>query len=775
MQGLTSDLRYATRRLRQVPLQLTAIILVLALGVGLSEGLVRLISAAGEITAGLPSPGQLVGVYETSPSDPGQLEPIAPALYRSWAGESLSTAVLAAYVPLTMDWTHGVTREPVRTAVVTNTYLSVLGVHPVLGRGFSSGSASADEALVSGGFAARLMADGRQRALGTMLEINRREFTVVGVLPAGAAFPPGTDVWLVNPYRAHALSNTVPDIYPSFSCVGRLRSGVSVSALAAELTPLAVSLRGTARLRVQPLGTAFARQEQQDLGLAAVAGALLAVLAAVALGALLTVRAAARSSELALRVALGATPWQAARLVALEGVLVGVAGGGLGAGLSWALLWVARRVRPPQINWQIPQSAGWTDLALTVALAGGIGGVIAWVSARRTLDGQASAHAGGATKLAASWAWVIPAQLALCLTLLASAFALGATLWGTLTARRGFDADGASAFRLELTGPRTEASSDALVAAVMGRLADVPGVQSVGAINLFPFDGDTFPTEVSRSPAAGQPVTADYVAVTAAYFRAMGMSLRGRWPAPGDPASVVISASLAAHLWPGRPALGRTLSSFGKRFSVAAIASDVDPGTPGAASPAVIYLPWARSPIPWTSMTVVVRSALTLDVPQLQRAVALAGGEATVRDYRTLGDIEAALHADLRLLGLLFGAAGAISVLIAVVGLGGALVAEAESRRTEYAVRIALGADRRSLLTLAAGRVGLQLALGCPPAALGAGWLIAALTASLRQPLPLLPPILASVALLSGVVLLVSLLSQSRSFMGDPSWLLRSL
>ncbi|HXW05941.1 MAG TPA: ABC transporter permease [Vicinamibacterales bacterium] len=760
MTSLLFDLRHAVRVLLRSPGVTFIAAFTLALAIGATTAVFSVVHGVLLRPLPYPSPHRLMALWEVN--DRGSYARLADPNFTDFRERNRTFSAMAKYAA-------GVTSvggegEPTRetVAAVNRQFFEVLGVQPTLGRSFGPDDArlgAAPTVVVSHGYWVRSLESSRSLSA-LRLRIRNRTHQIVGVMPRGFQFPAHADLWVPVELDRENRSRTAHNYY----AIGRLRDGVSEEQAAADLSAIARDIvrqaheQGSYLLTdaaAVPLRTSLTGRVSSTLYILLVAVFFLLLVACANVTNLLLAQAAARQREIALRHALGAGPARLIRQFVAEAlVLLTVSGlGGLLVALlgTSALLWLAPSNLPRLSDVSINRPVLVFAVALSAVVALALGLVTAARAIRRdpraTLV-DARGEAGGTGVRAGRI--IVAAQMAITVVLLVGAALLGRSLQRVLSVDPGFRTEGLVAMDLALPyseDPAVKARLSVFYSDVFDRIRGIPGVDDVAAASAVPMDGglpdglfamlspgeapetmDDLRTLFQQKERLG---TADYCAVSSAYFRALGIPLiRGRVfddrDGPGAPHVAVISESLARTQWPGGDPIGRTIE-FGnmdgdlRPLTIVGIVGDTREYGPEQPPRPTVYVDLLQRPR--FSATVVIRSAAD------PRAV-IGAARGVLREvapdvpprFRTFTQIySAALGSRYFNLTLVASFAGTALVL-AVAGVYGVMAYNVTRRRREIGVRIALGATpgdvRRMILaqglatTTAGVAVGLLGALG---------------------------------------------------------------
>jgi putative ABC transport system permease protein len=753
MTALLLDLRHALRVHARNPGATAIAVFTLALAIGATTAIFSVVY--GVLLRPLPYPesDRLMAVWEVNHR--GGYSRLADPNFADFRDRNRTFKAMAKFAAYTTPVIG--TAEPVRVTVaaVSKDFFTVLGVQPSRGRGLTADDArmgAEPVTIVSHRYWMQSMASAE--ALSRFhLRVDDRVHTVVGVMPPGFQFPVNADLWLPVELEAENTSRTSHN----YQGIGRLADAVSVAQAAADISHLAKDIVRTTPERgdylmtdatVVPLQTSMTRRVGPTLYVLLGAVSFLLLVAIANVTNLLLAQAAARQRELAIRHALGAGVGRLVRQFVAEALVLLTVSGLAGLLIAWlgtsALLWLAPADLPrlDDVSMNAAVLAFAMGLSAVVALALGL--LTAARAARRDprealVDG-ARGQTGASSQRVGRM--VVTAQMAITVVLLVGAALLGRSLLGVLSVNPGFRTEGIVAMDVTLPpaqDPVEKLRMSAFYADLFGRLRAIPGVEQVGAANALPLDGGlpdglflvTTPQDV---PKTMQELvarfrqkeglgTADYSAVSPAYFQTLGIPIvRGRLFDDRDGAAAphvaVISESLARSRWPGADPIGATVE-FGnmdgdlRPITIVGIVGDTR--VYGLEQPArpTLYVNLLQRPR--SSTTVVLRSAL--DPQAIGGAARRVLKEADVPPrFRTFEQIYAASlgqrHFNLTLVMTFAGTA----LILAVAGIYGVMSYTVAQRRREIGVRIALGATRGQVFRIIVGQglatTGIGVTLG---------------------------------------------------------------
>jgi len=748
---LRQDVAYALRQIRRSPGFAFVAVLTLALGIGATTTIVGVVRAV--VLAPLPfeDADRVVFVGETTPA--GDPFSVAEANYLDWRDRASSFTELAATTERSTTWTGNGVPRSLRAAWVSASFLDVLGVRPVLGRGIAP-----DEDAPGGRRPVAVLGNRLWRSefgadpdvVGRTLVLDGIAHAVVGVLPPDLLILDRAD--LLVPLGADPTADRENHY---LDVIGRLAPGVGLEAARSEMSALASAISGTHRdiagwgAEVQPardvlLGPALERAGWVLLG----AAALLLLIACVNVSNLLLARASARRAEVGVRLALGAGRGRMVRQLLTESLVLSLLGGGAGLLLTLGALPAVRAVgggRIPRLD-QAAFSPGVLATCFAAVLVAAVAfGLAPSLDLRRRASADAlraarrtDAGRGGGTR-----SGMVVVQIALSVMLLLGTGLLVRSFVRLAGTDPGFDPDGTLTLGVFMPDRVYDPEQRVvLLHEVLTAVRDVPGVASAGATVVDPFGGmnlANFTAREDRMPADRRdflPIA--WRVVTPGFFAAMGMDLLdGRSFRDDDGGAggfnVVVGAGLAKRLWPEGGAVGGTLvwgDPDGSRMTVVGVVGDLRDVDPARPAPPIIYVPHRE--IPWSVMTLVVRAG---DVtPAVGRAIRAAVHEAApglaVPEMRSLRDNVREAMAEPRLNTLLLGTFATAGLLLALVGVYGVTSFMVSRRVREIGIRLALGGEPSAIRAMVLAQ-SLRLALWGVALGAGSAWLSARWVASL--------------------------------------------
>ena len=780
------DARLSVRALIARPLFTLTTVMTFALGIGATAVVFSLVHSV--LLSPLPyrEPDRLAFVQQVIPeiADRVPVLGVNPRSFTSWEQACRTTCEkMAALVASTVTLTGLGEPEGLIGAKVSPALFDVLGIPPMLGRSFTREEDAPGRnavVIITHGFWQRRLA-GDPAVIGRVLTLDGVPAEIVGVLPATFRLPQLPQLSVPNRvdnpfelFRPLAWSDDLRRSWGEFdnAVIVRRPAGVSDHAIEAELSALTRADYERAQIHpyavARPLMAAVTADARRPLWLVlgAVAAALL--IACVNVAGLMGARWTARQRELAIRTAIGAGRSRLVQLVAVESLLLALAGGAAGLALASlslrAILSTAPASVPRLDEVRLDTTSFFVIAAVTVVCALICTLVPAWRAAR--IDpGDTLKESALSTTPAGRWtairAWLVSGEVALTAMLLVVGGLLIASFIKVQHVDRGFTTTSVIAANIELPAARypDAAARARFFDTLLDGLGREPAVAVAGLSRSLPLEGlatvDNF-VPVGETQTV-TPVVGSHVQVSAGYFAAIGLPLlRGRLLTPDDHSRpvAVISDRTARTLWPGQDPLGRSFRR-GRAdiFQVVGVVADAkiagferEPGLVG-------YVPYGLSTR--SGLTLVIRGNAgdAAAIASARRVVKAIDPDLPLRRVRTLDSVVDDALAMRKFQVRLLTAFGAAGLLLACLGIYGVLSAMVEGRRGELAIRLALGAPpsnvRRLIIRQGLTPVILGLVIGLT-AGVGAARLTAALLFGVT---PAHPGVLAAVI---GVVLAVA-------------------
>src|SRR5438552_2248617 len=811
---MIADLKFALRQLRKSPGFTIVAVLTLALGIGLNTTIFSLINDLFLRRLPFKEPSRTVhldnGDKARDLADVGisapryQLYRNAQTLFDGLAAENSSTQNSSPFTLTGLG-------DPVQIfgGRLTSNYFDLLGVRPILGRNFlPEEEESADVALITKNFWQERMG-GDPNVIGRSITLDGTLHTIVGVLPdmpaAWFGANPVAEVWMTKPFQLPGFSHEQLMRGTFFlRVVGRLKPGITVQQARAALPSLEESYRAQYPNNIDSAFVTTLRALPEDVtrnfraGFATLFTAVSFVLliACSNVANLLLVRFSGRRREIALRMAIGASRTSIVRLFVFESLLVSIIAGAVGAFVAWHLVPLVPRMAS---NFLPLETGTATSLSIPVLLfaiglsilTGLLMGIYPALQGSHTdlVDALKEGGRGtsGSVRQQRFRKILVGAQVALSVTLLAGAALLITSFIRLSQQNLGFQPQNlwTGVITLPTSQYPDRPSRQRFVEQTLRELRSVPGLESAtisGDIPLVGFsrylyargDRDVAPVEKSEIVPGHE--------ITPGYFKTWGVPLlAGRDFNEHDTADgqkvCLISQAGAKQVFPGENPIGKTLlvSSLGVPYEIVGIVGDVRSIQVKDAPGMEFYLPWSQENFPFVNVT--VRTNLKLDAVTklVQSALNTVNPGLAIAAPQTMDGVVAQALGQARLMTWLLGIFAGVALLLASIGIYGAVAYTVEQRTGEIGVRMALGAQTRDVLKLVVGQgmrpVVIGLVIGIA-AAFALGRLIAS---QLFEVSAHNPALLGGAAiLLAATALFACLLPARRASMLDPVRALRT-
>jgi predicted permease len=755
---MASQIRVSIRRLAKEPVLALAAVLTLAVGIGACTAMFSILEAVLLKSMDIAAPGRVVVMWPVFGDTAGEFSYNA---YRELARDSATLERVALSgssnwpVPVDIRLPDG-RRTRATQCAVSDTFFDVLGARPHLGRTFGPGDDRPGAPLtivVSAAFW-KTKLGGDPNVVGRTLAIGPDAWRIIGVMPPEFFYPAGADFWtpattllaLTSKDRSAAALEALFSNVGAFHVLGRLKPGVSMSQAQMDATRRWKSMQPdtSGRVAVRPLLDHVFGAARHALWLLMGAVGLVLAIACANVAGLMVARNALRARELAVRRALGASPWQLVRHSMVEAGVLAAAGGIVGLPIAAAALRALLALSPATVvrlsETRVDAVALAVCLLITAAVTVGVALGPALQSRRSAGFGAMTAismrDSGRAIRSDTRRALVV-VQVAITVTLLAAS-ALAAQSFLRLAALDlGFDASNVLALDISrLDGSRysTDGARQRAVRDLITRVEGLAGVQSAAAVLNRPFAHGVIGWDSSLLLEGQADLDANWLknpfvnfeAVTPGYFQSMGIRLRrGRdfssTDRVGTPRVAIVSDTLAARLWPAQDPIGqRLVDSFGRGKELQPAQWRTIIGVFAAAhyrelerARFDLYVPLAQAE-GFAAEHVMVRTSEDPRalVPAVATVLSDVDPQLTAADVRPMADVVREIRAPWRFNMLLFSVFSCLSIGLTVIGIAGLIISTVNWRRREIGVRLALGAQRREVVSLIAMQGAKLIALG---------------------------------------------------------------
>jgi putative ABC transport system permease protein len=799
MNNVWKDIHFACRQLvRNAGFTLTSV-LVLAIGIGAVTVMFSTLNSVVLRPLPYEDPDELVWMWGSSETRPrNSVSAINYWDYRDELEAFESMAAILVFspgVPLTGDDE----AERVLSTRVSHNFFTVLGTSPQIGRGFLSEEelpGAANVVVISDGFWQRRYGGDRE-IIGRPVTISGQPFEVVGVLPPDFAFRDGVDMWFPMQRDADFTQGRGNN---NFSMFARLNPDVSIEQAQVQVDLIAQRLETTYPetndgwgIMLEPMHEVLVGTARSSLLIMMGLVGLVFLIACANVASLSMARAMTRTSEVAVRFALGAERSRVIRQLLVESVLIALVGGASGLALAYLGLGALKATGPATLPRLDTVGLDTTALVFTFAvslLASLLFGIVPALrstnlSLSETLKvggtrGTSHGRAGFRNAL-------VVAQVAMSLLLMTASGLLIQSYLKLQGVETGFNAE--SVLQADLQLPewryRTPEEIENAWNQIHDRLGAMPGVVSIGAVDQVPIrSGGTWNTiyPVERPPANAAEEAqfgAQRRFASDDYFDALDIPMMtGRTfesnDRTGSPNVIIISATMAAQWFPDQNALGRELFVWGQSWQIVGVAGDVrELGLAQDFTP-VFYLP-ARQVAP-DRMQLLIRSAgepLGL-AANLRRTVREFDASIPVSGLETMESRVAGSLAQPRFRTLMVGLFAGVALLLSSMGLYGVLSLFVRQRIHELGIRVALGARPLDVIGLVVQKGMVLVGVGIGIGLLGAFTIGGLIQNLLFEVVPTDPLTIGGVSLvLVAVALVACVVPAMRAVVVDPQEVLR--
>ncbi|HEX4022754.1 MAG TPA: ABC transporter permease [Acidobacteriaceae bacterium] len=803
LRNFWADVRFALRQFGKRPGFALVCVLTIALGVGANTAVFSVVDAVMLRPLPYMQSQRLVEVEMMSSRHDYERSDVSYPDFFDWRTQNKSFSQLVSYHDTSFALTGAERAVRVDGEVTSWNLLPLLGMQPELGRGFLPQEEKEGSRVVLISHAlwvSRFASD--PSVVGRTIPLSGEPFTVIGVMPPSFRFPvsaPQNSIWTTsavddNPSDPdNAISNRG---MRWMNVLGRLKPGVKPAQANQDLDVIAARLAKqfphtnarNSSTRVESELTAVLGPTGTLLKIVLSAVLLVLLVACGNIANLLLARVRERERELAMRAALGAGRGRIVRQLLVESTMLGFVGGVAGCGLAFAAVPVLLRLIGDNVPRAADAGVNLPVLAFAFAislLSGIIFGVLpAWTASRR--DPVSILKEGGYTHVSGrDWlrSTVIVGQVALGIVLTAGAGLLISSYAKLTHADEGFHSDHLLTFNFDLPDARYKDTRPAFYREYFDRLRALPGVTSAAGSMFLPMTDNDMNSnfEDPEHPVPpGQRPAAKIVLISGEYFHTMQIPLlRGRDFAEADdgkaPQVMIVNHAFVQKYFAGNDVLGKKLRTDSIR-QIVGVVGDTRQSAMQELAPPIMYLPASQLPR-WCCLTSVVRASvdpLSLE-PSVQHLVSSMNPELPITDVRTMRDLIGLQLGLPRLATILLGTFAGLALALTIVGLYGVMTYSVMQRTRDIGVRLALGAQRGSILTLVLREAGILLAWG-----VGIGLTATfAVTSVLRAVLfntgprdPLVLTAVCAVVVLAG--LLAAYLPAARAAAIDPMVALRS-
>jgi len=747
MEMFWQDIRYGVRMLLKAPSISIVATIALALGIGANTAIFSVVNAVLLRPLPFANSEQLMNVWETDSVRGYTRGSASYPNFVDWREQNHVFEHISTYHNNDFIMTGRGESTRLQGAVVNADLFPLLGVSPVIGRGFlpaedNPGEAGRVVVLSQGLFQKRFNSD--PNVVNQSVVLDGKNYTIVGVMPGAFQFPVQNDpveLWTTVALDREGKEPITEERGAHYmQVIARLKPGVSKEQAQAEMTTIGTRLEQQypdknlhRNLRVEPTLEALVGDVRPALLILLGAVGFVLLIACANVANLLLARAMSRHKEMAIRSALGASRMRVVRQLLTESVLLSLAGGTLGLVLAvwWSDLLVA--LGKENIPRALQVGLDWRVLGFTLfvsVLTGIVFGLVPAIHSSKTeltesLKEGGRSGAEGARRNRIRGVLVV-GELAIAVVLLVGAGLLIQSLWRLRQVSPGFESQNLLTFVVGIpevkypTGKQAQFYRDLIT-----RIESLPGVRSASSIIPLPLSGDSFSISFEtegRPVAKGDRPSADFFAVQGDYFKTLGVSmLKGRDFTERDnkqgPPVVIVNQAFARKFFPNEDPVGKrvrpgisTDTDEPAMREIIGVVSDIRNRNLSSELRPGYYMPAAQ--MPFNQMTLVVRT--TNDphsvITAVQNEVHAMDNELPIFNVKTMDEYISATVAGPRFNATLLVIFAGVALILTIVGLYGVMSYSVAQRTNEIGIRMALGAQTSDVLRLIVSQ-GFKLVL----------------------------------------------------------------
>lgn len=816
MDALLKDMKYGLRMLAKSRSVTAIAIIALALGIGATTSIFSFVDAVIIRPLPYPHPGQLVGLGEDRvQKNVGYIQTgVSPLNVIDIQRANRVFQHVGYYLYAEYILSSGVPPERLDGVRISPNLLSLVGIQPAIGRGFTAREAQPghDREVILSFSVWQKRFGGKPDVLGQTIQLNGEPYTVIGIMPRNFYFIWDQEIDVFTP-----LAFTAADLSEAhrsarnLQTMARLRFGVTHAAAQADMDTVANQLAEQYPqankdwgIKVEPLHSAYHRGIAKPLTAVLIAVFLVLLIACVNVANLLLARSTSRRREIAIRLAMGASPKRLLAQLLTESVLLGLAGGLAGlvvafTGIKLLAIGCARYFQMPGTQW-ISLDGHVLVFCFAVAVLSGILFGLAPALQGSKTDVNEPLKEGSLTTTVEFGRrrlrnGLVVCEVALAVILMTGAGLLIRSFVKMVNVSLGFNPHHVLIAYIGLPHYKysTNVQKEAFFRQVMGRIRALPGVRSAAFGDAVPLGGNgvdfLFVPEGQPRPAPGQEPEANVAPVSPEFFRTVGTPLvAGRDFSAADdqdtPAVAIINQALAMQYFPRINPIGRRLVVLSNIYGVETFKGPNTLEIVGVCGNYMrhdlhknhpeVFVPFAQDPQSFAEL--MVRSELPsgTTVPALRNAVWSVDAQQPLQDVTDMDHVVGEVIGQYRFPMLVVWIFAGLALVLSAVGIFGVISYSVSQRTHEMAIRMALGAQRGDVMRLVVSEslrfTAAGLAVGIV-VAIGLGQLIASFLYGVRASDPVTFILVALVMLV--VAVLAALVPARRATRVDPVVALR--